>query len=463
MTTPFLFEGRPVPDLVGPVPGPRSRAVRARERRVLYRGTGEHLAPIVLARKSGFVIEDLDGNLLLDMASASASVPLGACHPRLVEAAVTALRRYGNEDTHVLTSTYVAPLAERLVELAPSGCTRVDFALNGTEAIEIAVRLMRRASGRPLVLGFMGGYHGETAATASLGAEISELSRGVRAITPGFFHVPFPNPYRSPFAPARPGGSGDPTIDYLRDHVLFHLVDPADVAGVVIEPILGSGGVVRPPESFFPALTELCAEHDWLLCADEVKTGCGRCGTFLAVERLGVVPDVICLGKALGGGVAPIGAVLGSERVLGSFDDLSTGSTWSWLPMSCAAALAMLDELFRPGVLDHVLAIEERSRSAFGALAGMFDAIGDVRSVGALTGIEFVRDRVGKQRDIPLQDAVAAQAFARGLLADSSTTSFNIQPSLITPLEVIDHAAEIVADATAAALSEFRGATRDPR
>jgi 4-aminobutyrate aminotransferase-like enzyme len=449
-----------VPDLITPLPGPRSLAERDRESRVLYRGTGEHLAPIVLKRKSGFVVEDLDGNVLLDMVSGSASVPLGACHPRLVEAAVAALRQYGNEDAHALTSTYVAPLAERLIDLAPPGCTRVDIALNGTEAIEIAMRLMRRATGRPLILGFMGGYHGETSATASLGAEISELGRGVRAITPGFFHVPYPNPYRSPFAPARPGGSGDPTIDYLRDHVLFHLVDPADVAGVVIEPILGSGGVVKPPESFFPALAELCAEQDWLLCADEVKTGCGRCGAFLAVERLGVTPDVVCLGKGLGGGVAPIGAVLGSERVLGTFDDMSTGSTWSWLPMSCAAALAMLDELSRPGVLDHVLAIEERSRSAFGALAGRFDAIGDVRSVGALTAIEFVRDRVSKERDTALQDAVAANAFARGMLADSSTTSFNIQPSLITPLEVIDQVAGIVADATAAALSESRGAAR---
>ena len=456
MTTPFTFDGRPVPDLVTPLPGPRSIAQRARETRVLYRGTGEHLAPIVLARKSGFVVEDLDGNLLLDMASGSASVPLGACQPRLVEAAVTALRQYGNEDAHVLTSTYVAPLAERLIDLAPRGCTRVDIALNGTEAIEIAVRLMRRATGRPLILGFMGGYHGETSATASLGAEVSELSRGVRAITPGFFHVPYPNLYRSPFAPARPGGSGDPTIDYLREHVLFHLVDPADVAGVVIEPILGSGGVVTPPGSFFPALAELCAEHDWLLCADEVKTGCGRCGAFLAVERLGVTPDVVCLGKALGGGVAPIGAVLGSERVLGAFDDMSTGSTWSWLPMSCAVALAMLDELSRPGVLDHVLAIEERSRSAFGGLAGRFDAIGDVRSAGALTAIEYVRDRAGKERDTTLQDTVAANAFARGLLADSSTTSFNIQPSLITPLEVIDQAAEIVAEATEAALTPRR-------
>jgi 4-aminobutyrate aminotransferase-like enzyme len=170
----------------------------------------------------------------------------------------------------------------------------------------------------------------------------------------------------------------------------------------------------------------------------------------------------VCLGKGLGGGVAPIGAVLGSEQVLGAFDDTSTGSTWAWLPMSCAAALAMLDELARPGVLDHVLAIEDRSRVAFGALAGRFDAIGDVRVAGALTAVEFVRDRDSRRRDTRLQDLVATEAFARGLLTDSSTTSLNIQPSLVTPLDVIDQAAGIVADALAAALSQVDGAARDP-
>jgi len=456
--TPLQFEGRPVPDIVVRPPGPRTHAMRARERAVLYRGTGEHLAPLVMARKSGLVVEDIDGNLLLDMASASASVPLGACHPRLVEQAVAALRRYGNEDSHMLTTELVAPLAERLVALAPRTCTRVDFALNGTEAVEIAVRLMRRATGRPMILGFLGGYHGETTATASLGAEIAELSRGVRPVAPGFGHVPYPNPYRSPFAAPRPGGTGDATVDYLRDYILFHAIDPADVAGVVIEPVLGSGGVVMPPPTFFPALAELCAEHDWLLCADEVKTGCGRCGTFLAVERIGVEPDLICLGKGLSGGVAPIGAVLGSERVLGSFDDVSTGSTWAWLPAGCAAALATLDELTRPGVLDHVMAIEERSRAAFGALADRFGAVGDVRSVGALTAVELVRDRASKERDIGLQEAVAREVLARGLITDSSTTSLNIQPSLVTPLEVIDQAADIVAGAIEAVLARGRGA-----
>jgi 4-aminobutyrate aminotransferase-like enzyme len=210
---------------------------------------------------------------------------------------------------------------------------------------------------------------------------------------------------------------------------------------------------VRPPATFFPALAALCEEHDWLLCADEVKSGCGRAGAFLAVERLGVNPDVICLGKGLGGGVTPIGAVLGSERVLGDFDDLSTGSTWAWLPAACAAALAFLDELTAPGVLDHVLAIEERSQRMFGALAERYQAIGDVRSVGGLTAVEFVLDRVTKDRDPELQEAVAREMFRRGMLTDSSTTSLNIQPSLITPLEVIDQAAAIVDESIAACLA----------
>ena len=450
------FDGRPVPDLVTALPGPRSRALRARERAVLYRGTGEHLAPVVMARKSGYVIEDVDGNLLLDMVSASASVPLGACPPRMVEAASAAIARFGNEDTHAFTSEYVAPLAERLIELSPSRCTRVDIALNGTEAIEIAVRLMRRATGRPIIIGFLGGYHGESSTTASLGAEAAEISRGVRGLVPGFVHVPYPNPYRNPFGDPRPGGSGDATVDYLRDYLLFHAIDPTDVAGVIIEPVLGSGGVVVPPPTFFPALAQLCDEHNWLLCADEVKSGCGRTGTFLAVERLGVDPDLICLGKGLGGGVMPIGAVLGSERVLGGFDDVSTGSTWAWLPASCAVALVMLEEITKPGVLEHVRAIEARSQEVFGGLLDRFDAVGDVRSVGALTAVEFVTDRDSKQRDAELQDRVAREMFSRGLVADSSTTSLNIQPSLITPLEVIDRAADIVADSIRAALAQPR-------
>ncbi len=329
---PAAWDEIEAPHVAAEPPGPRSREILARIERTAYPGTGGGLSPLALAGKTGWTVADVDGNVFLDCASASASVPLGAGRTELLEPAIAAIERFGNEDSHALASELMAELGERLLAVSPASLRRYDIALNGTEAVEIAVKMMRRATGRPIILAFHGSYHGESTTTAALGAEASEISRGLRGLVPGFVHVPYPHAYRTPFRDPRPGGTGDATVDYIRDHVLFHALDPADVAGVVIEPVLGSGGCVAPPDPFWPALTELCREHGWLLCADEVKTGMGRAGHLFAVERWGVEPDLMCLGKALGGGVMPIGALLGSERVLGSFDDVPTGSTWAWLP-----------------------------------------------------------------------------------------------------------------------------------
>jgi 4-aminobutyrate aminotransferase-like enzyme len=261
--------------------------------------------------------------------------------------------------------------------------------------------------------------------------------------------VPYPHAYRSPFGEPRPGGTGDATVDYIRDHVLFHAVDPRDVAGVIIEPVAGSGGVLVPPDSFWPALTDLCREHGWLLCADEVKTGFGRTGTLFAVEQCGVEPDLMCLGKGMGGGVMPIGALLGSERAMGGFDDVPTGSTWAWLPAACAAALATLDVFEREPVLENVRALDARARETLAGLPERHQAVGDVRIKGCFMAVEFVHDRVTKERAPDVQEAVAMECLRRGLLADSSTTSYNIQPSLVMPVEVLDQAVAILDEAIA--------------
>lgn len=440
-----------VPHVVATPPGPRTREILERQAKVLYRGTAGDVGPFVICRKSGYEVEDVDGNVYLDCISAMASVPVGAARTDITDAAVEALRRYGNEDTHYYSHEYVLPLAERLLAIAPGSLTRVDIALNGTEAVETAVRFMRRATGRPIVIGFMGGYHGEAGTAGAMGAETSDLSYGYRALMPGFAHVPFPNPYRTPFT-ARPGGTGDGTVDYLRDHVLHHSVDPREVAGFVIEPVMGSGGCVAPPASFWPALVELCSEFDFLLCADEVKTGFGRAGTMFAVERFAVEPDLMCLGKSMGGGVMPIGAVLGTERSM-DFDDVSTGSTWSWLPAACAAALTTLDVFEAEPVLENVMALEAAGLEGLEGLRERYPSIGDVRAVGCFMAIEFVMDRVTKERDLDLQERVADACVRRGLLIDPSTTSLNIQPSLTMPVEVMSTVLGILDEAIAEALA----------
>jgi 4-aminobutyrate aminotransferase-like enzyme len=440
-----------VPRIVTPPPGPRTRAILERQGAVLYRGLAQELGPFVINRKSGFEIEDIDGNVYLDCVSAMASVPVGAAREDITGAAVEALRRYGNEDAHYFSHEFMLPLAERLIAVAPNGLTRVDIALNGTEAVETAIRFMRRATGRPIVIGFMGGYHGETGTAGAAGAETSDLSYGYRALMPGFAHVPYPNPYRTPFT-ARPGGTGDGTVDYIRDHVLHHAIDPREVAGFLIEPVMGSGGCVAPPDAFWPALVELCREFDFLLAVDEVKTGFGRTGSMFAVQRWGIEPDLMALGKSMGGGVMPIGAVLGTEASM-DFADVSTGSTWSWLPAACAAALATLDVFDDEPVLDNVRALERAGLAGLQALMAKYPAIGEVRAVGCFMAIEFVTDRISKERDLDLQERVAHGCVQRGLLIDPSTTSLNIQPSLTMPVDLMGTVVDILDEAIGEAVA----------
>jgi 4-aminobutyrate aminotransferase-like enzyme len=438
------------PRVSGPIPGPRSVAARQLQDRVFYPGLAHGAYPIVAAGKHSWFVDDVDGNTFVDLASSSASVPFGAGRADIVAAVHEQLLHFGNEDSHALTHPLMTTLAERLLSVAPGELSRVDLSLNGTEAIETAVRFMRRATGRPVVIGFHGGYHGESSTTAGLGAEHAEISVGLRGVGGGFLHVPYPHPYRTPFAPPRAGGSGDSVVDYLRDHLLFHVVDPREVAGVVIEPVLGSGGVVTPTADFWEALQLLCREQGWLLCLDEVKTGFGRTGELFASDLWGLEPDLMCLGKAMGGGVMPIGAVLGTERVMGSFDDLSTGSTWSWLPASCAAALATLDIFEREPILENVRELDAVGRAMLEPLVDRYAQVGDVRVQGCFMAVELVTDPVTKGRAPDLQHRVAEELLQRGVLVDSSTTSLNIQPSLVMDPAALRSALDLVVDAVGA-------------
>jgi len=216
----------------------------------------------------------------------------------------------------------------------------------------------------------------------------------------------------------------------------------------VIEPVLGSGGCVAPPDGFWTALAGLCDEFGFLLGVDEVKCGYGRSGTMFAVERWDVRPDLMALGKAMGGGVMPIGAVLGTERAMG-FDDLSTGSTWSWFPASCAAALETLAVFRDEPVLENVRALEAVGRGSLDAIAAADEGVGEVRAVGCFQAIELVRDRATKERDADRQERLARGIAERGILADASTTSLNVQPSLVLEPDRLSAAYDVIAEVLA--------------
>ena len=443
-----------VPKMISAPPGPRSREILAAQERILYRGlsASQREAPFVTSRKWDHAIEDVDGNVYLNLAIGSGSMPLGTEPAGVIDPTLEALRRFGNECPGFLAHAHIAPLAEKLIEISPPNITRVDIALNGTEAVETALKMMRRATGRPLVLSFFGQYHGETTATVGAGAQMADVARGQRQLNPGFVHVPYPDPYRSPFGHPRPGGKGDSVVDFIRDHVLFHQVEPSQIAGVLIEPIVGAGGVVTPPDTFWPALVDVCSEFGWLLCVDEVKAGMGRTGMMFSFEHWDVEPDLICLGKALGGGVQPIGAVLGTEAVLGSFDDVSTGSTWSWSPAACVAALNAIDRYLE--LLPRIRELEQIGHEMLDPLYERYEVVGDVRLKGVYWAIEFVRDRSTKERWPEFQRSFETHAMNRGLVAQTGESTYKMLPSYIVPEDSLRQGCRLVEESIVAALRD---------
>ena len=259
--------------------------------------------PFVEARKSDWLIEDVDGNTFADHVSAWGSTPLGATPPEVQRAVADAQLRYGMEITDYVPNEPQLALAERLIEVAPPGITRVAVGLSGTLVVETGVKLAREATGRPMILTFYGQYHGETTyLTASASTDLSEVTTANAQYVAGLVFAPYPNTFRAPFH--RGPGPFDDTLylDYLEDWVLVHQVEPDQIAGVLIEPVLGEGGILSPSQAFWDRLQAMCRRWGWKLILDEVQTCMGRCGTMFASERWNLEPDIVLLGKGFAGG-----------------------------------------------------------------------------------------------------------------------------------------------------------------
>ena len=304
------------------------------------------------------MIEDVDGNTFADHCSAWGSTPLGAT-PEAVQRAVTeAQLRYGMEISNYVASEPVVALAERLVEIAPPGLTRISMGVSGTLVVEAGVKLAREATGRPMILSFYGQYHGEsTYLTAGMSTDLSEVPTQHAQYVAGLVFAPYPNRFRAPFHsdPARSTTSS--YLDYLEEWVLVHQVEPTQIAGVLIEPVLGEGGILIPSQGFWDRLTDMCERWGWKLILDEVQTCMGRCGTMFAAERFGLEPDILLLGKGFAGGGQPIAAVLGTEDVMAD-SSLHLGGTFAWTPAAAAGALANIDAILDSGALDNATRLE---------------------------------------------------------------------------------------------------------
>lgn len=445
------------PKVTTPLPGPRSRELLARQERVFYTQMHENpTCPFLLDHKSADddLIHDVDGNTFANHLSAWGAAPYGAFPATVREATVNAWDRYGMEISSFLQSPPVVELGERLVALAPPKITRVAPTVTGTEAVEGAIKFARAHTGRPMILAFLGQYHGEsTYLTATASTELPSESTGSAAYVPGLVFAPYPSSYRTPFT--RGAGPHDDTvvIDYIEQWLLRHQVEPHQIAGVLIEPIAGELGVYAPSQAFWDGLNRLCREHGWLLICDEVQSGLGRSGPVWAGDLWGLEPDLLLTGKGLSAGGQPMAAILGTDEIMADTHVHTTG-TYVWEPAAVAGALAGLDLL--PAAMANAQQLEAIAREVLTPLVGAYEGVGDVRAYGAWAAIEFVQDKESKAPDSAAQAAFHGAALRRGVFGISFPEKwvYRVQPALTMTPELFRWSCEQLVDAVGEVLGD---------
>jgi 4-aminobutyrate aminotransferase/(S)-3-amino-2-methylpropionate transaminase len=393
-------------DIRTEIPGPRSREILARKERVVAAPLSIY-APIVIEEGHGATVTDVDGNTFVDFTGGVGCLNVGHSHPRVVAAAQEQLERFSHTDFTVVPYEVYVELAERLLALTPiAGETRAAFFNAGTEAMENAIKFARAYTRRPAVIAFEGGFHGRTLLSLSLTSKTHPYKAGLGPFAPEIYRVPFPNDYRGPDART--------AIEAL-ERAFATQVAAETVAAIVIEPVQGEGGFVVCPRDFMSRLRRICDELGIVLVVDEVQTGFARTGRFFAIEHYGIEPDLITVAKSIAAGL-PLSGVLGRAEIMDAPGDSAIGGTYVGNPVAQAAALAVLDVIEEEELVERAGEIGETIRSRMVDWQTRFDAVGDVRGVGAMLAIELVRDRQTKEPAPELAAAIVEHAAEHGLL-----------------------------------------------
>ena len=434
--------GPDFPEILTSLPGPRARALIARDQQVLS-PSYTRVYPLVAERGQGAIVEDVDGNRFLDFSAGIAVLATGHCHPRVVEAIQQQAARLIHMSGTDFYYQNVVELAERLAAVTPGHMPRrVFFGNSGAEAIEAAIKLARYHSGRDKFIAFLGAFHGRTLGALSLTASKSVQRRGFGPLVPGVRDVPYPYCYRCPYGQARDTCAVE-CVQAIRS--LFHTTVPAEeVAAIVLEPVQGEGGYVVPPQKFFDELQRLAREYGILLILDEVQSGMGRTGKMWAAEHFGVAPDILAVAKGIASGL-PLGATVARAELM-TWPPGAHASTFGGNPVSVAAALVTL-ELLQQELIDNAARLGAHLMTRMRDWPRLFPCIGDVRGLGLMIGFELVQDRETKLKAPGLRDRLVQFAFERGLLVlGAGENTVRLSPPLIITRDQADFALDTLED-----------------
>ena len=432
---------------MGTYPGPKARALIERMRRV--EGAGPRAGagdPLVVDHASGATLVDPDGNRYTDLAGSFAAASIGHSHPEVAVAVAEQIGVASHVSSAAISEGRIG-FEEDLVGISPLGLDRVLLGITGSDANDTAVKLARSSSGRREILTFAGGYFGRTRGVAGLNGK--SVFRTRTAVDPDAHFLPYPDPYRWPDELGGPGAAGEGALALVR----AALEDPGSgvgpLAAILVETIQGSGGIVIPPDGFLAGLRALCDEHGVLLILDEIQCGFGRSGRMWAAEHWDVVPDLMTVGKGIGGGLA-LSAVVGRNETMGHWPAGTHTSTFLGNAVNLAAGRAAIRIMCRDRLWERSASMGERLLDKL--RAGLADApgVGDIRGLGLFIGIELVRDRTTKEPDPEAVAAAQARAFEGGVVVATAgryEQVLKISPPLTIDEGQANEAVDVVIDA----------------
>jgi 4-aminobutyrate aminotransferase / (S)-3-amino-2-methylpropionate transaminase / 5-aminovalerate transaminase len=420
--------------LVTEIPGPASLELTKRRTAAVSHGVGTTM-PVFAARASGGIVEDVDGNRLIDLGSGIAVTTIGSSAPRVVDAVRAQVADFTHTCFMVTPYEEYVAVAEQLNRLTPgSGEKRSVLFNSGAEAVENAVKIARAYTHKDAVVAFDHAYHGRTNMTMALTAKSMPYKSGFGPFAPEIYRAPLSYPFRDGLIEKELATDGELAARRAID-IISKQVGADNLAAVLIEPIQGEGGFIVPAEGFLPALLTWCRQHNVVFIADEIQTGLARTGAMFACEHEGIEPDLICIAKGIAGGL-PLSAVTGRAEIMDGPHSGGLGGTFGGNPVACAAALAALATIEADGLVERAQQIERLMKDRLVALQAKDDRIGDVRGRGAMIAVEFVKP-VSAEPDAELTKALAAAAHAAGVIVLTAGTFGNVV-RFLPPLTISD-------------------------
>ncbi len=398
---------------------------------------------IAFQRGEGVYLYDCEGRRYLDFVAGIATMNVGHCHPAVVEAICDQARTLIHGACHVGYMEPYVDLLEALKAVAPGDLKNGKGILmnSGSEAVETGIKLARYVTNRPMILAFTDSFHGRAMGALALTASNTLYRRRLAGLLTGVYHTPYPYCYRCPLKHESPETCGLACLN-LVEKALQTVVPPEDLAGIVVEPIAGEGGYIVPPDGFLQGLREICDRHGALLIADEVQTGLGRTGKMFAVEHWGVVPDVLCLAKALGGGL-PLGAMLARADLIDAWPPAAQGTTFGGNPIACRAGLASLRIIQEENLMAHAVEVGNYIQNRFREAQRELPIIGNVRGKGLMVAVELINADGSPASEII--KAVIKEIGAQGVvMTKCGASSLRIAPPLIITQEQAEEGVDII-------------------